>query len=155
MFCTVTVSPKLTRKLTKRAVFKSELICDILLRSSINKDRSERFVLTVISLSRMRKEIDTSRIFHDQASKKSVSRLIQISKVKSYHHPRSNSRAKQPFPRKNPHGRRFYRVLQILEVDRKSYNRLTLWTQKSEKPWELRIFNAKKCELIKACGNRH
>ena len=88
-FCTVTVSPKLTHKLTKRAVFKSELICDILLRSSINKDRSERFVLTVISLSRMRKKIETSRIFHDQASKKSVSRLIQISKVKSYHQPRS------------------------------------------------------------------
>ena len=69
-FWTVTVSTKLTHKLTKRAVFKTEFSCDILLRSAINKDRSERFVLTVICLSRMRKEIETSRIIHDQASKK-------------------------------------------------------------------------------------
>jgi hypothetical protein len=35
----------------------------------------------------MRKELVTSRIVHDQASKESVSRLFQKSKFKSYHHP--------------------------------------------------------------------
>ena len=66
----IAMLPELVHHLTQRTVLEAKFISNVLLRSSVDEDRSQRFVPPMISLSWLCEVPLISRIVHDWASVK-------------------------------------------------------------------------------------
>jgi len=69
----VVLLPESTNELPQRIVRVPEPIGDFLLRMPFHKDGTQRFVLAVVRLNRLGKELPATNVIHDQTSLKNVS----------------------------------------------------------------------------------
>jgi hypothetical protein len=69
----VVLLPESTYELPQRIVRVAESIGDFLLRMPFHEDGTQRFVLTVVRLGWLRKELPATNVIHDQTSLKNVS----------------------------------------------------------------------------------
>jgi hypothetical protein len=79
-----TLLPELMHQLPQGIVRVAEPIGDFLLQMPFHKDGPQRFVLTVIRLGRMGKELPATAVIHDQASWENVSWFCGENQEESY-----------------------------------------------------------------------
>jgi hypothetical protein len=82
--CLLVLLPKSTNELPQRIVRVAEEIGDFLLRMPFHEDGAQRFVLTVVRLGRLGKELPATNVIHDQVSLKNVSWFSRKNKKVSY-----------------------------------------------------------------------
>lgn len=153
-----TCSSKFADQLSQRVVLITKFLGDFLLRSSVHKDGSQRFVLSLQWMFRLSKKPLTCEIDHDHCLPENVSRFFPPGRL-------NRTRVlERPKIKNSPRTAKTHRKPRIQKLQWSSSrtalaaemrdNRLTLRSQKMQKTLAFLMFTLAKCEVERLHGNR-